>query len=222
MQILLHAFCQIMSYHPVSTADPSTSQGNSGFHFDGSDRSNTLNSTWEYLRKEARSIEQQIDNRLISYSQAYSQSFSSSSNLGTQSNQSSSILIIQQELNSLLTQLERITNEMKPLVTQNSSYNHLYSRHIANLYDYNKEFNKTRVGSDGTVGTNYSSCLFCRVTYNTIWIDQNCYLIVQKMRMEVEFILERELLIPTKWEGWKMRMMRLMKFYSKMNEGIKC
>lgn len=140
-----------MSYHPVSTTDPSTSQGNGGFHFDGSDRSNTSNSTWEYLRKEARSIEQQIDNRLISYSQAYSQSFS---NLDNQSNHSSSILIIQQELNSLLTQLERITNEMKPFVTQNSSYNHLYSRHIANLYDYNKEFNKTRVGSDGTVGTN--------------------------------------------------------------------
>ena len=139
-----------MSYQPVSTEDQTNSQGIRSPDFNEQRKANS-NHTWEHLRKEARRIEQQIDSRLITYSHAYTQSTYSqannssfSSNLHS-SNKSSAVLVTQQELSSLLTQLEKITNEMTPFATNNSSCNHLYSRHVANLYEYNREFNKTRV-----------------------------------------------------------------------------
>jgi hypothetical protein len=89
--------------------------------------------TRDSLRKQARHLEQQIDSRLITLSQSAT---------STQPNTS-----IQQELSSLLSSLSQLTESMGAHVDQNPSFAHLHSRHIANLYEYNKEFTKQRVFS---------------------------------------------------------------------------
>jgi golgi SNAP receptor complex member 1 len=86
--------------------------------------------TWDQLRKQARHLEYQIDSRLVLFSQS-----SSNSNPNT---------TIQQELSSLLTSLGQVTQDMGIHVEKNPSFAHLHSRHVANLYEYNREFNKTR------------------------------------------------------------------------------
>ena len=98
-------------------------------------RSSTASSqhltSWERLRKEARSLEQQIDGKLITYSSSYSAAST-------------------QELSLLLQNLERVVEEMRPLASQsNLNISHLYNRHTANLYEYNKEFSKTKVRQAG-------------------------------------------------------------------------
>jgi Golgi SNAP receptor complex protein 1 len=86
--------------------------------------------SWESLRKQARHLEYQIDSRLVTLSQA-----AASSNPNT---------TIQQELSSLLTSLGQVTQDMGVYVERNPSYSHLHSRHLANLYEYNREFKKAR------------------------------------------------------------------------------
>lgn len=120
------------SYQPVSSSDPTNTINMSNFS-SSTVRSSTGSSqqlhlsSWERLRKEARSLEQQIDGKLITYSSSYSPAAT-------------------QELSSLLQNLERVVEEMRPLATQNNlNISHLYNRHTANLYEYNKEFNKTKV-----------------------------------------------------------------------------
>ncbi len=96
---------------------------------------------WEVLRKQARSLEQQIDSRLISLSQSIQDSQPSS-------NASNASLSLQQELTGLLSQLTRVTDDMQKHAERSpQQYTHLSTRHIANLYEYNREFNKTRVFS---------------------------------------------------------------------------
>ncbi|KAJ3354293.1 Golgi SNAP receptor complex member 1 [Kappamyces sp. JEL0680] len=92
--------------------------------------------SWEYLRKEARSLEQQIDSRLISFASAAASSH--------QSNEASALTVTQQELTLLLSNLEKVTNQMQDWTLKTPSLTHLHSRHLANLYEYNREFNKTR------------------------------------------------------------------------------
>jgi hypothetical protein len=92
-----------------------------------------LQTPWETLRKQARYLEQQIDSRLILLSQ------------GIQEQSVGSLSSTQQEITGLLNQLTTCTQEMQSHVNQNASLTHLHTRHLANLYEYNREFNKTRV-----------------------------------------------------------------------------
>lgn len=92
-----------------------------------------LQTSWEMLRKQARNLEQQIDSRLILLSQ------------GIQEQSTGSLSSTQQEITGLLSQLTSCTQDMQIHVDRNSSLTHLHSRHLANLYEYNREFNKTRV-----------------------------------------------------------------------------
>jgi chromosome segregation ATPase len=92
-----------------------------------------LQTSWEMLRKQARNLEQQIDSRLILLSQ------------GIQEQSAGSLSSTQQEITGLLSQLTSCTQDMQVHVDQNASLTHLHSRHVANLYEYNREFNKTRV-----------------------------------------------------------------------------
>lgn len=75
--------------------------------------------SWEVLRKTARSLEQQIDSKLI--------------NLDNQ----------ESELPALLQSLDRVCREMGVWTERNPAYTHLHSRHLANLFEYNREFSKT-------------------------------------------------------------------------------
>ncbi|KAJ3319181.1 hypothetical protein HDV06_006621 [Boothiomyces sp. JEL0866] len=86
--------------------------------------------SWDSLRKQARHLEYQIDSRLITFSQSTT---SSTPNTSTQ-----------QELSTLLQNLTKVTQDMGVWVQQNPSYSHLHSRHLSNLYEYNREFAKTR------------------------------------------------------------------------------
>lgn len=92
-----------------------------------------LNLTRETLRKQARHLEYQIDNRLITFAQSTTSATPNTS--------------IQQELSILLQNLTSVTNQMGVWVQSNSQYAHLQSRHVANLFEYNREFAKTRVHS---------------------------------------------------------------------------
>jgi hypothetical protein len=92
-----------------------------------------LQTSWETLRKQARNLEQQIDARLILLSQ------------GIQEQSAGSLSSTQQEITGLLSQLTSCTQGMQIHVDQNASLTHLHSRHLANLYEYNREFNKIRV-----------------------------------------------------------------------------
>ncbi|KAI8898973.1 hypothetical protein BC833DRAFT_587594 [Globomyces pollinis-pini] len=85
--------------------------------------------SWESLRKQARHLEYQIDSRLISYSQSSANSTNTS---------------IQQELTTLLQTLTKVSNDMGIHAQNNPQYSHLHSRHVSNLYEYNKEFKKTK------------------------------------------------------------------------------
>ena len=81
---------------------------------------------WDRLRKEARNLEQQIDAKLILLSQMALNSDN-------------------KELVGLLEQLDSITKQMQVHVERNpQQFTHLYSRHVANLYEYNREFDKSK------------------------------------------------------------------------------
>lgn len=105
------------------------------------------------LRKQARHLEYQIDSRLITFSQSTT---SSTPNTSTQ-----------QELSTLLQNLTKVTQDMGVWVQQNPSYSHLHSRHLSNLYEYNKEFAKTRV-LDINIGEYQVGAGTFRVT---LWIN---------------------------------------------------
>lgn len=81
--------------------------------------------SWDALRKEAKQYEYEIDSRLITFSQHKQE-------------------ITQQELQNLLNNLTRATNEMGKYVDLSPSYFHLHSRHVSNLFEYNREFAKTK------------------------------------------------------------------------------
>ena len=90
---------------------------------------------WDSLRKEARSLEQAVDARLITYSQQ-----------STGGSASASAAVQGEEISSLLKKLEFAVEEMKKCVGADSSHQHLYSRHVANLYEYGREFTRVKVG----------------------------------------------------------------------------
>ena len=50
-----------------------------------------------------------------------------------------------QELAKLLQQLERVTEDMVYWVKLNPNHQHLHSRHLSNLYEYNKEYARIKV-----------------------------------------------------------------------------
>ncbi|KAI8922725.1 hypothetical protein BC831DRAFT_474679 [Entophlyctis helioformis] len=118
-------------------------------------------SNWESLRKHARQLEHEIDSQLVSYAKiASSTSASSSSMNGMHGSSSSSYYGVdslaaaqtaEHELEDLLKQLTASINAMTVCIENSgtahpsaASMSHLLQRHRANLFEYNREFQKTK------------------------------------------------------------------------------
>ena len=107
---------------------------------------------WEGLRKQARTLENEIDTKLVSFSKLgtnYARSAKTDSDKqpllgGAESN----IESLERDLESLLTTLSSINDEMAGYAAgagdgRSAAIHHTLQRHSEILQDYRQEFNKT-------------------------------------------------------------------------------
>jgi len=100
---------------------------------------------WEGLRKQARSLENEIDLKLVTFSKlgtSYSRGGDKQPLLGPES-----LDKLQEDLQSLLDQLGQVNDEMSEFANsagQTAAIQHTLQRHSEILVDYRQEFNKTR------------------------------------------------------------------------------
>ena len=127
---------------------------NSGFklkYFAGKMGSKTGN--WEGLRKQARGLENEIDMKLVTFSKLGT-NYKGSQRSGESDKEpllgggDSNIENIQQEIESLLSQLSGINDEMAGYAAgageaRSAAIHHTLQRHAEILQDYKQEFNKT-------------------------------------------------------------------------------
>ena len=110
---------------------------------------------WESLRKEARSIENEVDTKLVTFSKLGTNYTRRSSGGGTEDRQpllggaETEIESLQQEIEQLLIKLGSINDEMAGFASGAASsggaaaIHHTLQRHTEILADYRGEFNKT-------------------------------------------------------------------------------
>ncbi|CAG8449279.1 2695_t:CDS:2 [Diversispora eburnea] len=117
--------------------------------------------SWEFLRKQARQLENEIEQKLTSYSKLAAQvgrntngvsSVSLGSGLyGDNGLSGNSSEAMELELEELIKKLTSVVNSMADVVdgpsssTSNPSMMHMLQRHRDILYDCSKEFKKTKV-----------------------------------------------------------------------------
>ncbi|CAG8666975.1 10339_t:CDS:2, partial [Acaulospora morrowiae] len=117
----------------------------------------TQQPSWEFLRKQARQLENEIEQKLTSYSKLAAQvgrSIGSGSlgnglygDNGLSGNSSEAMEL---ELEELIKKLDLVVNSMAEVVDRpsstasNPSMMHMLQRHRDILYDYSKEFKKTK------------------------------------------------------------------------------
>ncbi|KAK9760876.1 protein transport protein gos1, variant 2 [Basidiobolus ranarum] len=117
---------------------------------------NKERTTWEELRKQARLIENDIDNKLLTYTELAKTSKKNSSSAELESQDDKQIRNVEKDIETLLNKLSNIVSTMDSIVneTEQSSVNpsmlHLLQRHRDILYDYNKEFKKTQTNVEAT------------------------------------------------------------------------
>ncbi|TPX46915.1 hypothetical protein SeMB42_g03541 [Synchytrium endobioticum] len=110
---------------------------------------------WETLKKQARGLELEIDNKLVGYSKLGSAGVVSSSTIpnagASTAFDSASVLDIEIDIDDLLKRLTHIVNAMASYlenlptsIPSNPSMMHNLQRHRDILFDYNKEFKKTK------------------------------------------------------------------------------
>jgi len=117
-----------------------------------SGRMGSKTGNWEGLRKQARSLENEIDTKLVSFSKLgtnYARSSKTDSDKqpllgGAESN----IESLEKDLESLLTTLSSINDEMAGYAAgagdgRSAAIHHTLQRHSEILQDYRQEFNKT-------------------------------------------------------------------------------
>jgi len=108
---------------------------------------------WEGLRKQARSLENEIDLKLVAFSKLGT-NYSSSSKSGKGGDKApllggdSKLEDVQGELNDLLAKLSQVNEEMSGFAVgagsgQSAAIHHTLQRHTEILQDYRQEFNKT-------------------------------------------------------------------------------
>ncbi|CAB4404072.1 unnamed protein product [Rhizophagus irregularis] len=107
--------------------------------------------SWEYLRKQARQFENELEQKLTSYSKIAAQVGRSvgysKEGEGTTGNSSEAMEL---ELEELIKKLTSVVNSMAEVVDRpsttptNPSMMHMLQRHRDILYDYSKEFKKTK------------------------------------------------------------------------------
>ncbi|CAG8529981.1 6073_t:CDS:2 [Funneliformis caledonium] len=114
----------------------------------------TSQQSWEYLRKQARQLENELEQKLTSYSKIAAQvgrsvgyGLGSKKNDGMAGNSSEAMEL---ELEELIKKLTSVVNSMAEVVDRpsttstNPSMMHMLQRHRDILYDYSKEFKKTK------------------------------------------------------------------------------
>ncbi|TPX37204.1 hypothetical protein SmJEL517_g00838 [Synchytrium microbalum] len=109
-------------------------------------------SQWEVLKKQARSLEQEIENKLVGYSKLGSAGVASSSGGGNgQMGGFDAAFALEEEIDDLLKRLTQVVNVMSsvldnppPSIPSNPSMMHNLQRHRDILFDYGKEFKKTK------------------------------------------------------------------------------
>jgi len=108
---------------------------------------------WEGLRKQARSLENEIDLKLVAFSKLGT-NYSSSSKGGKGGDKApllggeSKLEDVQGELNDLLAKLGQVNEDMSGFAVgagtgQSAAIHHTLQRHTEILQDYRQEFNKT-------------------------------------------------------------------------------
>lgn len=111
----------------------------------------TSQQSWEYLRKQARQLENELEQKLTSYSKIAAQvGRSVGYGLGSKKNDGNSSEAMELELEELIKKLTSVVNSMAEVVDRpsttstNPSMMHMLQRHRDILYDYSKEFKKTK------------------------------------------------------------------------------
>ncbi|KAI8618643.1 Golgi SNAP receptor complex member 1-like protein [Chytriomyces sp. MP71] len=114
--------------------------------------------TWESLRRQAKQLENEAEAKLAQYSKAAGSSSSESFKAGTE--QSSLLPLawtqteqMEAEIGDVLRRLTKVTNQMADVLDNpgvsaaptNPSMMHVLQRHREILYDYSKEFHRTKV-----------------------------------------------------------------------------
>ncbi|KAJ3076572.1 Golgi SNAP receptor complex member 1 [Podochytrium sp. JEL0797] len=107
--------------------------------------------SWETLRRQAKQLEQEVESKLSLYAKQSNQNDSTiisieQANLLPAWNQSESL---ESEIQDCLRRLTQTTNQMSefldtPHTPTNPSQMHVLQRHREILYDYSREFNRTR------------------------------------------------------------------------------
>ncbi|KAI9104714.1 hypothetical protein DFS34DRAFT_209003 [Phlyctochytrium arcticum] len=158
------AFRTNHSYTPVRDTVipiPSSASIPSSYPADGSSSAAAATAsaaTWETLRRQARQLENEAEAKLVQYSKLASGSGSGYSGVGGGAGGSSgtsstrnSAHAVELELEHLLSKLTSVVNMMTSSldnvptgVPNNPSMMHMLQRHRDILYDYNKEFKRTK------------------------------------------------------------------------------
>ncbi|KAJ3130444.1 ESCRT-III subunit protein snf7 [Nowakowskiella sp. JEL0407] len=117
---------------------------------------NTNNSGWEQLRKQARQLENDIESKLVAFSRAGGSMGSSGLVVGIESNLNgnNNTVIAENEIEGLLKKVAfELTSVVDSMATHldssssgqsNPSMMHMLQRHRDILYDYTKEFGRTK------------------------------------------------------------------------------
>ncbi|GES86244.1 Golgi SNAP receptor complex member 1-like [Rhizophagus clarus] len=106
--------------------------------------------SWEHLRKQARQFENELEQKLTSYSKIAAQVGRSVGDSKGEDITGNSSEAMELELEELIKKLTSVVNSMaevvdKPSATPtNPSMMHMLQRHRDILYDYSKEFKKTK------------------------------------------------------------------------------
>ncbi|RIA90332.1 hypothetical protein C1645_797081 [Glomus cerebriforme] len=114
----------------------------------------TSSHSWEYLRKQARQLENELEQKLTSYSKIAAQVGRSAGygpwSKGGEGMTGNSSEAMELELEELIKKLTSVVNSMAEVVDRpsatptNPSMMHMLQRHRDILYDYSKEFKKTK------------------------------------------------------------------------------
>ncbi|CAG8536144.1 10570_t:CDS:2 [Paraglomus occultum] len=112
--------------------------------------SNTQQLSWEFLRKQARQLESEIENKLSAYAKLTSGYGRERGGAGVSGITGLSAEAMEAEIDELIKKLTLVVNSMAELLDRpssapaSSSMMHMLQRHRDILYDYSKEFKKTK------------------------------------------------------------------------------